>query len=333
MKMVKSLAAAALMSTVIATSNAAVYVVAHPDDDVLMMGPNLINDIAQNYPTVIIVVTAGDAGNGERSYAYDTQTEADAHQTSYNYQNLPYFRVRLNARENALNLWIPGSYARPWTRTEVNFGASTPRVERVVLGNVTQYYLNLPDATLGNGPGTFMQALRDNPSFSTTDVRGYNTYTGAILRTLIRNIVKTHYPNTDAGLNLNYQDMNGSDHMDHVAVGAIVDAAIHENPAYLCMWQNIYTGYPASELSSPNYPNFVTAQKQGYEQLHTTLLYQGNVTPITGSSITGTQYYPPTAEGIARQKGTFDSFHTAFYGRMIFHGVASTGPCHLSVNG
>ncbi|AWL06091.1 PIG-L family deacetylase [Massilia oculi] len=65
MRNLKKIALAAALTTCYPVpASSAVYVVAHPDDDILLMRPNLLNDIIHGYPTAILVVTAGDAGNG-----------------------------------------------------------------------------------------------------------------------------------------------------------------------------------------------------------------------------------------------------------------------------
>ncbi|NVM79626.1 hypothetical protein FHW83_005467 [Duganella sp. SG902] len=328
-----SLAAGAVIS---ASAQAAVYVVAHPDDDILMMGPNLINDIKQNYPTVIIVVTAGDAG---KSYRPKLPSVPDADQNSFNSQSNPYYRVRLTAREYALNLWVPSSYARPLARSWVNLGSGVSQVERIQLGNVVEYHLNLPDQVEGSGKTT-IQSLRDMAGYVTHDVEGLNTYSAATLRGVIRTIISSNFHNTPI-LNINYQSPQAvtGEHPDHIAVGAIVQAAINEVPSYKCMGQAIYDGYSASAVSTSDpkfyFPGLVAAQRAGYEQVHAVLKDQGNITPIDGGIVnmgtpaSTTTPYATSSDSTPRQMGTMDGFHTSFYGKSKWTAVASTGSCNL----
>lgn len=326
----------AVVSVVSASAQAAVYIVAHPDDDILMMGPNLINDIKQNSPTVIIVVTAGDAGKG---YRPKLPSVPELDQNSFNSQSNPYYRVRLTAREYALNLWVPASYARPLTRSWVNLGTGVSQVERIQLGNVVEYHLNLPDQVEGSGKTT-IQSLRDIAGYVTQDVEGLNTYSAATLRGVIRTIISSNFHNTPI-LNINYQSPQvvTGEHPDHMAVGNIVQAAINEVPSYKCMGQAIYDGYSTAGVSTSDpkfyFPNSVANQRAGYEQVHAVLKDQGNITPIVGAAvnmgtpISTTTPYTTSSDNTARQMGTMDTFHTSFYGKAKWSAVASTGSCNL----
>ena len=322
-------------------ASAAVYVVAHPDDDILLMGPNLVNDIQSNYPTVIIILTAGDSGLGRQTKLPGVPLE---NQLTYNDDpaNNPYYRVRLTAREEALMVWLPSAYPKNLYRTWEYFDASTPSVEKITLGNVVEYHLNLPDAFHANGK-TILQNLRDTPSFSAQDVEGLNNYTGAVLRQTIRSIISAHNHNTPT-LVINYPEpvtigTPPADHIDHTAAGRITQLAITEQPAYKCMWQAIYPGYPVGNINpnDPNdaqfwFPNLLEAQRAGYERAHTIMLDQGNVTPVSGGAVTGHPTWAPTTflpGYLDRQRGTMDGFHTSFYGKTKWRAVASTGPCNL----
>lgn len=311
------------------SASAAVYIVAHPDDDILLMGPNLANDIRSNYPTVIIVVTAGDAGNGNLP-----QTNNGLASLQYNNKGNPYYRVRLTAREYALGVWVPTSYPRPLTRTWEYFSSSVPAVERVVLGNVVEYHLNLPDQ-LASSTQTVLQTLLNGSVGSLKDVEGLNTYTASSLRDTIRQIISRNNHNTPT-LVINYQSpvSDNRDHPDHTASGKFVSDAISEQPAYGCMWQAIYPGYSEADLQV-NYPSLLDVQRAGYEQAHAVLLDQGNITPITGGAVNVSQHptWMPTtylSPYTDRQKGTMDGFHTSFYGKATWstaHPLNS--PCNL----
>lgn len=338
-KSLLSLLSAAAFST---TASSAVYVVAHPDDDMLLMGPNLVNDIQSNYPTVIIVITAGDAGLGRGTQLSSIPLKD---QTTYNDSlgNNPYYRVRLTAREEALMVWLPSAYPKSLSRTWEYLDAATPSVEKITLGNVVEYHLNLPDAFHTNAK-TFLQNLRDDPNFSAQDVEGLNTYTGAVLRQTIRTIISSHNHGIPT-LVINYPEPVATsssppaDHIDHTAAGRITQLAITEQPAYQCMWQAIYPGYPAANINpnSPSdaqfwFPNLLEAQRAGYERAHAVMLDQGNVTPVTGGPVSNHPTWSQTtfvANYTDRQRGTMDAFHISFYGKAKWRAVASTGPCNL----
>lgn len=336
-------------------ASAAVFVVAHPDDDILMMGPNLITDIKGNYKTVIIVVTAGDAGNGAVAIAPNL-TASTA--TSFNTGSTPYYRVRLNARLNALAKWIPAGYALPWQMSTEQFGpyfgGQATVVEKATLGNVIEYHLNLPDQGDNNGYTkieNLTNTAGNTDSYLLYDVTGKNLYNVHSLREIIRQIIKRNFP-TEPNLVINYQEPkwrnsshqqvsrgSASDHVDHTAVGRIVQDAIAGVPAYSCMTGSIYYGYSEAYLPSQNYPNSVADQRAGYELLHQTLSTQGNIIPFhAGDAVSNgtwgtTQPYSTAADGTLRQRGAMDGFHTSFYGKQVWYNISSSGPCKLGVNG
>lgn len=311
------------LSASVLPASAAVFVVAHPDDDILLMGPNFVNDIINGYPTVIIIVTAGDAGNG---IGASTQYGIDSGQ--YNNLGNQYYRLRLSGHQNAVDSWVPAasksaSYSS-WSWVDESFGSNAPKVERWFLGNVVEYHLNLPDALDGNK--TKLQQLIDGDISTLSDIRGLNTYTAAQLRDTIRQIISRNNHNTPTlVINLPEYIANGTDHPDHTNVGKFVNDAINEVPSYGCMWQAIYPGYSMASIE-PNFPNLLDLQRKGYELVHTTLLNGGNITPISGGMVDTaahptwmptTPFYPSTT----LQKGTMDGFHTSFYGKSQYRGA------------
>lgn len=318
------------VSVVPFSSFAAIYVVAHPDDDILLMGPNLLNDIRSNYPTTIIVVTAGDAGNQNLP-----KTAIGNNNKQYNIKDNPYYRVRLSAREGALDKWIPSSYSRPLTRTWENFGGTQTAVEKISFGNVVEYHLNLPDDYISAYGRSYLQSLLDGYVQSVSDIEGLNAYSAADLRLIIRKIISQNNHNTPTlVINFHSPTTDGRDHPDHTAVGKFVNDAINEVPAYGCMWQAIYPGYSEGD-SVANFPALLDSQRIGYERAHSIMLDQGNVTPIYGGNVNtaahpswmGTTAYSGTSD---MQKGTMDGFHTNFYGKAIWTAAhPSNAPCAL----
>jgi hypothetical protein len=100
---------------------------------------------------------------------------------------------------------IRAPYARPWVLTEIYFGSNTPRVERAVLGNVTEYRLNFPDTFDNSNSRAIMQNLVSLSNYAAQDVRNYNIYTASTVRSVMRQIIKTHFPTT-ANLVINDQE-------------------------------------------------------------------------------------------------------------------------------
>lgn len=328
MRNLKKMAIAAVLATCYSVqASSAVYVVAHPDDDILLMGPNLVNDIVNGYPTVIIVVTAGDAGNG-----HGAASPYGLSSGQFNNLNQQYYRTRLNARLNALASWIPESTKttyRNWTWIDENFGSHAPAVERWFLGNVVAYHLNLPDEP--EASATKLTNLYEGRSASLSDIRGINTYTAPQLREVIRQIISRNNRNTPT-LVVNYHEYRpGSDHPDHFTVGRFVHHAIEEAPAYACMSQAIYPGYSMTKVDPR--PGLLDRQRAGYEILHQTLLQGGNITPISDGpvdTVAHPTWMPTTVYQGSLQRGTMDAFHTKFYGKTDFVGARpNPQPCNF----
>jgi LmbE family N-acetylglucosaminyl deacetylase len=207
-------------------ANAALFITAHPDDVAYLMNKNAQNDVRNNYPTVFVLITAGDASNGTG--------------LAGNTNNTPYYRARLKAYELYVQFWrglnpsLP--VAIPRHSVEVISGKY---VESVQMGNVVMYFLNLPDN------GTLSQ-LASGSIASVTSISPVNKYTLAEVKAVIREIIRINNRATPM-INLNTQDpdsaWNPGDHPDHLATGAIVKAAVGEVPAYSCLNLLFYRGY------------------------------------------------------------------------------------------
>lgn len=317
-KVVASIALA--FSATVLPAAADVYIVAHPDDDILLMGPNLVSDIINGRPTVIIVVTAGDAGAGVGS-----GTVQSAAQGYFNYQNLQYYRRRFDARVAAIKSWVPAPYYGQWAQTTENFGSNAPVVEKYILGNVIEYHLHLPDS------GGQLRYMAEHENETLFDITNTNFYNGHSLKETIRQIISRNNRGVK-NLKINYPEYidNQTDHIDHTGVGISVWSAIAGVPAFGCMTQIIHAGY--SIASQPVTSNLLDRQRQGYEILHSVLRDNGNITPISGSPVDIQQHptWAPTTPYTGQpgtQKGTMDSFHTNFYGKSSVRTIASTQPC------
>jgi LmbE family N-acetylglucosaminyl deacetylase len=327
MKFLSRLVAAISLAVITSTASSAVYVVAHPDDLTFLMGGNVITDIRGNYPTVVIILSAGDAMN--LNLANNPAKPSNMH--DYNILGNPYYRVRLWAHQAAIKHWLPAVHSQiPQVSTEY-FSATAPSVEKVVLGNVVNYYLNLPDsmiAGLYDGGGTVR------------DVEGINSYTKASLKETIRQIISRNNKNTPT-LAVNYQEpdpdhiepwyneamlIGGNwyiptylnvDHGDHTAAGKFVRDAINENSRYWCVGQIIYMGY-ATSLYAEN-PGQRPLHESGALAMNQVLVDKGNWTwnPTLNNNTGGLQ------------PGAWDDFHKAFLGKQKFrlYGIPNAGAC------
>jgi hypothetical protein len=303
------------------SANAAVYIVAHADDMQLMMAQHAIADIKGGYPTVVVIVSAGDAGNLNmpRNPAKTTNLE------EYNRYNYKYYRVRMDGHVASLQTWIPTSYSTTPSHSTEYFSAAIPSVEKTAVGNVLTYYLNIPEPYI---------SLLHQYGGSVRDVEGINTYTRESLKETIRQIISRNNRNTPA-LAVNYQEPNPDyteqgynelsdeladesgcprkpttvekDHGEHTSTGLFVKEALAESQAYWCVAQVIYMGY-AIKLYPQSFP--AAQQESGYMALHTTLANEGN--QIKDGTL-----------------GAWDATHTGFFGRQKsrLYAVPGGGTC------
>ncbi len=302
-----------------APATGGVYVAAHPDDVELMMAPNAAASIRSGNTTVVVLLSAGDAGN---LAAADAKT--GLHQ--YNKLGQPYYRVRLNAHEAALSTFLAAPVPVALRASEY-FSAAAPAVEKVTIGKLTLYHLNLPDSRL--------DALVTGTVLTLRDVTGNNYYTAEGMRATLRQIISrnfsstptitVHFPEPDlsyfqSGYNEPMADgrrptERHRDHPDHISTGKFVQAAIGEEAAYGCLAQAIFMGYGVQAVAANLGTLDQQRQRDAYDTLQDVLVKQGNVT------------YDPSILG--EQEGSDDAFHRAFLGRVMWRaqGPAAAAAC------
>lgn len=333
MRNLKKIVASLCLLGAVLPATSAVFIVAHPDDHMLMMGPNLISDVKGGYPTVIVIMTAGDAGNGIGDNAAKYPANADlpnpyiVNGYSYNEYGNQYYRVRLQANMLALDSIIPGGTptgGRSWSQTTERFSTAIPAVEKWTLGNVILYHLNIPDDP--TGLATILSAGAD----PVQDITRTNRYTVESLKETVRQIIARNNRNTPNVI-VNYQRQFEptdpvEDHPHHMAVGLIVGDAL-DTPGYECIWEARFHGYVQaySEYRTANMPHMIDPQRRMYELAHLILAQRGNVTPHGGHvqnaawmQSTLTPYV--TDKGKQIQRGAMDAFHTNFYGKSHYDG-------------
>lgn len=324
-------------------ASGAVFFAAHPDDVVLLMGRNALLDIRAGFPTVVVIVTAGDAGNGDGANALGHDGNFD-----HNQQGKPYYRVRLEAHHAALGYWVDASASPNLVRQTESFSSAIPAVEKVIIGNVTVYNLNLPDSKMEGflpfGSYGFDRTRVTGIYSALSDVAGRNTYTPATLRETIREIIRRnnvgkptivinlpeHDPNfVQWGYNYQLQpDKYGNmlsygrveygviDHPDHTAVGKFVFAAVNEQPAYKCLYKAVYMGYAIRSL--PDAMNPVEKYHQEvavFQRMNGILIHDGNVIR-----------QPNEAHPLA---GSDDAGHRSFLGKQRWRDGGGGGTCAL----
>ncbi|MBZ2207487.1 PIG-L family deacetylase [Massilia soli] len=309
---------------------AAVFFAAHPDDVVLFMGQNAFRDIRGGHPTVIVILTAGDAGNAALPNALGTEGNFD-----HNQQGKPYYRVRHDAHNAALAYWVSAGAPPAAVKTAERFSAQIPAVEKTLIGNVIVYNLNLPD-------GKLSQLLPGGVATALADITGRNRYTGATLKETVRQIVVRHHrgrrlvivnlPEHDPGFaEMGYNerlmpdehgnllkktriDLLHPDHPDHTAVGRFVITALGEQPAMRCVYRAVYLGYAVQNLPAVMTPFELFSQEIAvFHRMNGVLIHQGNVIRQLGAN-------QPLA-------GQDDPFHRSFLGKQQWRDAGGGSVC------
>ena len=292
----------ALALALVTPARAAVYFAAHQDDIVLLMGRNAQLDIKGDRPTVLVVLTAGDGGNGNAAV---NLAGLGAHY--YNQIGNPYFRVRHNAHEAAIAR-LPAAYSRIPQRSTEYFGAGITAVEKVRMGNVVIYNLNLPDGELDR-----LEKVAPAPL---DDITGTNHYLPESLRDTLRQIVArharesagptVHVPEHSPGFSVpSYNDLGQvariSDHRDHTAAGRLVRDGLAADGTLNCLRRVVYMGYAIAALPDAMSAAERLSQAKAYHALNAVLKNQVNM-----------------SFDAARQNlhlGSMDNFHTSFFGK------------------
>lgn len=343
MKTLLFLLAMALVPGWLSPARAGIYFAAHQDDLILLMGRSALVDIRANAPTVLVVLTAGDGGNGPAPV-----TVTGIGMRYYNQMGNPYYRVRHNANEAAIGVWLHAGHSRIPQRSTEYFSSAAPAVEKVRLGNVLMYNLNLPDGLLDR--------LQTNAAGSLKDVTGINSYTADGLRELLRLIVSrngtaaaaavgtststapvitataattpatamgpvtllVHLPEHTPlfiapGYNEAREAQLRGDHPDHTAAGRLVREALGA-PGFGCVRQYVYMGYGISAGPDSMSASEKLAQVAAYTALDQVLRNQGNMT------------FRPELRDVL--PGALDGFHMGFFGKQRWRdGGGGKEPC------
>ncbi len=207
------------------------YVVAHQDDDLLFMSPDLDRSIQSGNTVWTIYLTAGDAG---RDQTYWTNRE----------NGIAAAYAQMAGVANSWSwgwFWFSGN----WIRTGYLVGRPNVRV----------VFLRLPD---GNPDGTgytvtgntSLRLLWNNDILSITSLDGFTSYSRAELIDTLDWLISQVSPNRISILDPT--EAHGADHSDHVHAARFLDVARRRYPnGHLFSMHRTYniTGLPAN-LSS-----------------------------------------------------------------------------------
>ncbi|MFI6447226.1 hypothetical protein [Kitasatospora sp. NPDC050543] len=201
-----------------------VQIVAHEDDDLLFMNPDLLNGIRAGIPVETVYLTAGDANRGE-AYARDRQAG---------------IRLAYAHMAGAQGCGEDGNGC--WTKDEYRPVAGGPVAERFRLngGDAVQVvFLNLPEeADSGHLGGDALRKLWNDPALSTEtlDMDGpgevwpqrYDrdaliSFLSGLLGDDLATLVRMQDPAPDPLL---YPQLPQHDHPDHISAAWFADAAV-----------------------------------------------------------------------------------------------------------
>lgn len=176
-----------------------VTIVAHQDDDLGILNPDIEDDVRAAGTTGTVVtayITAGDNSLGWTSYAQGRENGIKA---AY---------AHMASRTNA------------WTNGTSSLGGKTVAHSTLNGTAIRVYWLRLPDNTT-----TAIKRLWTGEATTIATVDTAVTYTKAQLISVLAAIIDTHAPT--AVRHMNHRDsFGGGDHFDHSAAGRFGDAAV-----------------------------------------------------------------------------------------------------------
>lgn len=206
----------------VACDDGAMQIVAHEDDDLLFLSPDLLRDVRSGRCVRTVIVTAGDAARGT-AYWHDREAGSLA----------AYARM--------------AGVADAWTTSDAGVpGHPMPLLTLTAAPRVSLAFMRLPD---GNRRGTGMQ-VHDHESLmrlwqglipSITAVDGSTTYTAATLTTTLTALVDGFQPTTIRTQDWTIPFQTG-DNADHTATALFVRQADNAVPTPHQLLA--YGGYP-----------------------------------------------------------------------------------------
>lgn len=208
-------------------------IVAHQDDDLLFMSPDLIHDVRAGYCIRSIYLTAGDAGGDEHYWL------SREHGTEAAYSDM----LRSNAPWIQRTIGLPGGQYVTIANPDKNT-------------NISLIFLRLPDGNVrGEGfAASHHESLLNLETGRTNhmdSVDGQSSYTGDQLVAGLSDLIKTYQP-TMLRTQSDYAGTRYVDHSDHRAVGRYSTKAYQHLATNLTGGQRLptlsyYKGYTSHE--------------------------------------------------------------------------------------
>ena len=233
--LVTSLAAVLLLFTVgtrsdgaIACGGGTVNVVAHPDDDLLFLSPDLLQDVRAGHCVTTIYLTAGDAGRGDE-----------------------YWRAREHGGRAAYAKMHAA--ANEWRHDALSVnGHAIPSSTLAARPSIRLVFLRLPDGGVGGqGFGSDgLERLWRGTASSLTSVDSANSYSKGELVSTLRALVESASPRMVRAMDHRRapHGFGSGDHSDHVATAYLTEAVLGTGNTAL----KGYLGYHAVEAGPAN---------------------------------------------------------------------------------
>jgi LmbE family N-acetylglucosaminyl deacetylase len=205
-------------------------IVAHEDDDLLFMNPDLLHDLKGNHCIRTVYVTAGDAGNNSL-YWLSRELGSEA---AYSYM------LGVN------DVWDQRTVM---LNDRAFITLATPKENT----SVSLIYMHLPDGNLkGQGFATSqfesLAKLESGDIKQINSVDGQSTYTSDEFLTALTDLMHIYQP-AEIRTQANYISPHHPDHSDHMAAGRYAKKAYsqYENQQYegrVIIPMKFYIGYP-----------------------------------------------------------------------------------------
>ncbi|MFI5491437.1 S8 family serine peptidase [Actinoplanes sp. NPDC051859] len=281
-------------------------VVAHQDDDLLFMNPDIQRDIDAGRCTLTVFVTAGDAGAGK---AYWQRREMGPRAA---------YAMMADTDDK-------------WSGKKVKYGSHLIQYETLTGNpNVALVFLRAPDGGRGGFPANNSESLEELyrgvlPVIRSVD--GVNTYTKAGLTTLLLDIMRAYRPDTIQ--TMDYSDKHrGTDHVDHRTTALLTyDAHLQYRTPHRI------SGYLAYAGAKSPANVYYTAGNRKLDIFHAYALHDRKVCQTTVACLNGEhdvrafrQYVTSTEEGGAPHVARPATKPASAQSRKVRRTVATLGP-------
>ncbi len=220
----------------------ALTIVAHPDDDLLFLNPDILRDIEAGRCARTVFVTAGEAGEGE---SYWAGLEDGIRATYAQMAGVP-------------DDWTAEDAGVTMGRISVHTLTDAPHVSIV--------FLRLPDGFDGGGSAAYgwesLAKLWDGSISTITSVDGAEWYTRDEVLNMLVQLMEKFEPTTVRVQDWTTDPANLDDHNDHWATAVFAQAAsgLYEGPHTLLS----YEGYPIRNLDQNVFDDELTKTVEAF---------------------------------------------------------------------